>query len=56
MTFIIGIFQFHSKSEHIQVKGNEIKEDMCKSDSAFPYLQSSTLFKALIMTELIDTY
>ena len=53
MTFIIGIFQFQF---HIQVKGNEIKEDMCKSDSAFPYLQSSTLFKALIMRELIDTY
>ena len=29
---------------------------MCKSDSTFPYLQSSTLFKALFMRELIYTY
>ena len=42
---IIGIFQFHCKSEHKQVKWHQIKWDMCKSDSVFPYLQSSTLFK-----------
>ena len=45
MTFIIGIFQFHCKSEHKQVKRNEIKQDMRKSDSTFPYLQQCTLFK-----------
>ena len=45
MTFIIGILQFYCKSEHKQVKGNEIKEGMCKSDGTFPYLQRDTLFK-----------
>ena len=45
MTFIIDIFQFHCKIEQEQIKGNEIKRDMCKSDSMFPYLQRSTLFK-----------
>ena len=43
MTFIIGNFQFHCKSEHKQVQRNKIIWDMCKSDSIFPYLQSSTL-------------
>ena len=38
MAFIIDTFQFNCKSEHKQVKWNEIKEDMCKSDSVFPYL------------------
>ena len=56
MTFIIGIIQFHCKNEPKQLKWNEIKEDMCKSDSTFPYLQNSTLFKALLMRELIYTY
>ena len=45
MTFMIGIFQFHCKSEHKKVKGNEIKGDMHKSDSAFTYLQRATIFK-----------
>ena len=33
------------KNEHKQVKKNKIKRSMCKSDSIFPDLQSSTLFK-----------
>ena len=45
MAFVIGIFQFHRKKEHKQVKQNKIKQGMCKSDSTFSYLQSSTLFK-----------
>ena len=48
MTFIIDIFQFHCKSEQKQVKWNEIKRDMCKSDSIFPYLQRGTLLKWLL--------
>ena len=48
MTFIIGTFQSHCKSKHNQVKWNKITQDMCKSDSIFPYLQSSTLFKWLL--------
>ena len=48
MTFIIGIFQFHCKSEHKQVKWNEIEQGMCKSDSTFPYLQRGTLLKRLL--------
>ena len=48
MTFIIGTFQFHCKSEHSQVKWNKITRDMCKSDSIFPYLQGSTLNKWLL--------
>ena len=48
MTFIIGIFQFHYKSEHKQVNWNGIKQDICKSDSTFPYLQRGTLFKRLL--------
>ena len=43
MTFIISIFQFHHRSEDKELKGNKIKQDMCKSDSIFPYVQSSTL-------------
>ena len=45
MTFIIGAFQSHCKSEYNQVRWNKIIGGMCKSDSIFPYLQSSTLFK-----------
>ena len=45
MSFLIGMFQFHCKSEHKQVKSNEFKRDMGKSDSILPYLQNSTLFK-----------
>ena len=47
MILIISIFQFYCKNEHKQVKRNKIKADTCKSDSIFPYLQSSTLFKGL---------
>ena len=42
--FVIGIFQFHYKSEHKQVNWNKIKRET-KSDCIFPYLQSITLFK-----------
>ena len=45
MTFIIGTFQSLCKSEYNQVKRNKITRDMCKSDSIFPYLRGSTLFK-----------
>ena len=45
---VIGTFQFHCKSEHKQVKWNKITCEMCKSDSIFPYLQRSTLFKWLL--------
>ena len=45
MTFIIGTFQFHCKTERKQVKRNKIKSDMCKSDGVFPCLQISTPFK-----------
>ena len=45
MFFIIGTFRSHCKSEYIQVKWNKITRDMCKSDSIFPCLQGSTLFK-----------
>ena len=48
MTFVIGSFQFYSKSEHKQIKWYKIKREMCKSDSIFAYLQSSTLFKWLL--------
>ena len=46
MTFLIGIFQFHCKSEHKQEKSIKVKREMCKSMSVsiFPYLQISTLF------------
>ena len=43
MPFVNGNFQFHCKSEHKQVKWNKITPDMCKSDSIFPYLQSTAL-------------
>ena len=33
------------QSKHRQVKWNKIKHVMCKTDSIFPYLQISTLFK-----------
>ena len=56
ITFITDIFQFHCKSKHKYLKWNEIKGDMCKSDSPFPYLQSSILFKVLLMREPIYTY
>ena len=45
MTFMIGIFQFQCKSEHTQIKRDKIKQDMCKSESFFPYLQSITVFQ-----------
>ena len=45
MTFIIGAFQFNCKSMHKHVKRNKVTQYMSKSDSSFPYLQSSTLFK-----------
>ena len=48
MTLSIGIFQLHSKSELKQVKVSKIKQDMYKSDSIFPYLQSVTLFKGFL--------
>ena len=38
MTFIIGIFPFHGKSETKQIKWNKIKRGMWKSDSISPYL------------------
>ena len=43
MTFIIGIFQSHCKSEHSQVKWNKITRDMHKSVNIFPYLQCTYL-------------
>ena len=43
-----GIFQLYWKSEHKQVKWNEIKWDMYKSDSIIPYLQCGALFKWLL--------
>ena len=47
MTFIIGTFQSHCKSEHNQVKWNKITRDMCRSESFFPCLQGSMPFKWL---------
>ena len=35
MTFIIGTFQSHCKSEYNQVKWNKITRDMWKSDSIY---------------------
>ena len=35
MIFIIDILQIHCKSEHKQVKGNKINDNMCKSDKCF---------------------
>ena len=48
MTFIIGTFQSPCKSEHDRVNWNKITRDMYKSDSIFPYLQGSRLFKLLL--------
>ena len=48
MTFLISIFQFHWKSEPQQVKWNKVKRDICKSDSTFPYLQSTIVFERLL--------
>ena len=46
MPFIFDIFfQIHCKSEHKQVTWNRTKQYICKSNSIFPYLQSSTLLK-----------
>ena len=45
MTFTIGTFQSHCKSENDQVKLNKITSDMCKSNIICSYLQSGTLFK-----------
>ena len=45
MTFIIDIFQCHCKIYRKEVKWNKIKQDMCKSDSIFPNLQSITVFE-----------
>ena len=40
----LSTFQIHWKIEHKQLKSNKIKQDMCKSDSIFPNLESSTIF------------
>ena len=48
MTFLIGIFHFHCRSEHKQVKWNKIKQDICKSDILFPNLQSIIVFEWLL--------
>ena len=40
--------QFCCKSEHKQVKWNKIEQGTCKSNSIYPYLQSSILFKWLL--------
>ena len=56
MTFIIGILTFHGKSEHKQVKWNEIKRDICKCDSIFLYLQRGTLIKLLLSLYLDKVY
>ena len=42
MIFVIGSFQFYNKGEWKQVQGNKITRKMCKSDSNFLHLQSST--------------
>ena len=44
MTWIVGTFQSHCKSEHNQVRWSKITQDMFKSDSIF-YLQSSAPVK-----------
>ena len=48
VAFTIVIFQFHCKIEHKQLKSNQIKQDMCKCDSMFPNLESSTIFTWLL--------
>ena len=53
MTFNIDIFIFHCKNERKQVKWNEIKRDMCKSSSIFPYFQLGTLFGTLSQNWII---
>ena len=45
MTYLMETFQSHCKSERNQVKCNRTTQDMCKSDSIFPSLQGSSLFK-----------
>ena len=40
MNFIISNFQYQFKSDVKQAKSNKMKEDMCKYQSLFPYLQS----------------
>ena len=44
-SFIIDTFHFHCKIEHKQVKRKKNTWHMCKPDSIFPNLESSTLFK-----------
>ena len=56
MNFVIETFRSHCKSEHNQVKWNKITPDICKSDSTFPYLQGSTLFKGLLKLFLDKIY
>ena len=41
---LIGIFQFHCKSEPKQTSKKD-KRDMCQCESIFTYLKSSRLFK-----------
>ena len=45
MTYIIGTFKFHCKTGHKQIKSQNRanKTKLCKSESIFTYLQSSTL-------------
>ena len=43
MTFIIDIFQLYCKSDHKQVKWNEMKQDMSKSNSIFSYLNRGSI-------------
>ena len=52
MTPIVGIFHFIPKVKYKQVKWNKVKRDMCKSDSIFPYLQSSTLCMITVVMEI----
>ena len=44
----MALFNFITKAQHREVKGNKIRWEMCKSGSIFPYLKSSTLFKWLL--------
>ena len=48
MTFLIDMFLFHCKSEHKQVKESEIKQELCKSDGIFPYLERGSLFEWIL--------
>ena len=55
--FVINIFQFHWKSEHKQSKvKKKIKQDICESDSIFPYLQRGTLFKWFFKIYLLVSF